>query len=148
LAKKAVTDGIKDGYNVIYDTTGDSGISKLEKKCLEMRAAGATRIEGHYAFPGSIEEAYSRSMARYEHGSESGLKRYVDPEVIKNSHKDVACTWLNAAKKGVFDKLTLWSTDVPKGAKPELIAEAIGGNVRIHDENLYNKFKSISGLYD
>ena len=145
LGKKAVTDGIKDGYNVVYDTTGDSGITKLEQKVAQMREAGAGRVDGHYAFPGSVEEAYRRSMERFDHAKD-GLKRYVDPEVIKASHHDVAGTWMNAARKGTFDKLTIWSTAVEKGQPPVEIAEAEGGKIKVHNEDLFNKFRLVGGI--
>jgi hypothetical protein len=135
---QGVNNSLSGGYHTLYDSTGDGGYEKLKKKVEKFRASGASRIESAYAFPGSIETAIMRSDKRAERTG-----RKVPHAVIYDSHQKVVNCWLNAAQDGLFDKLTLWSTDVPKGAAPKAVATSEGGNITVHDQETFDKFKRV-----
>ena len=145
LSKEGVSRGLKGGYDMIYDTSGDTAPDKLHGKVQEFRKLGATRVEANYAFPGSIKEAQRRADSRAAKG-EGGLRRFVPPAVLSANHAEVARCWLRAAERKTFDKLGLWSTAGEFGKPPSLIAMAVGGKIEVVDKKLFDEFKKIGGM--
>lgn len=138
LAKRGVFQSIKDGCDTIYDTSGDSHISRLSDKVAQFRAAGARRVVAHYATPGSREEAIRRVNARA--AAAGAARRDIPAPAVIANHQAVARTWADAARQGVFDELTLWSTAGAFGSPPTQIAHASGGHITVLDQAAYDAF--------
>ena len=51
---------------------------------------------------------------------------------------------MEAAKRGTFDKQTLWSTAGKFGSPPTKIAEASNGKIDVQDKAMFDKFKEIA----
>jgi hypothetical protein len=142
MGKEGVERALRANKNVVYDSTGGHGIDDLKTNVARFRAAGAGRVEGNYAFPGSVEEAQRRTDIRAERSQ--GLRRYIPPSELRAVHQEVARTWFAAAKQGVYDKLGLWSTAGKYGDPPTLIATAEGGKISVHDQKQFDAFKKMS----
>lgn len=138
LAKEGVRESLAAGYNVVYDTSGDSGGALLAEKVASFREAGATRVEASYATPGSIEEAVNRTDARAERSE--GSRRYVPHSLVEANHINVAQSWVYSAEHATFDKLSLYSTAGPMGSTPPLIASAENGVITVHDQAAFDAF--------
>jgi hypothetical protein len=144
ISKQGVSMGLKSGYDILYDTSGDTDPDHLAEKVAGFRSQGAGKVFGDYAFCGSIEEAQARSDARAEQSD--GLRRYVPSDVLEANHREVAQCWYASAKSGTFDGLRLWDTSGPMGSTPTLIASAEGGNITVSDQTQYDKFMAIGGI--
>jgi hypothetical protein len=141
LAKQGVALGLAGNHDVVYDTSGDTDPDRLAAKIAGFRALGAGRVEGDYAFPGTVEEAQARADARA--ANSDGLRRYVPPDLLSANHAEVSRVWQAAADRGTYDTLRLWSTAGPLGSQPSLIAEAAGGKTTVHDPVQFAAFKAI-----
>jgi hypothetical protein len=137
MAKDLIPQGLKSSRDVVYDSTGDSGIEKLEKKVKQMRADGAKEVHARYATV-DVEEAIRRADAR---GKKTG--RYVPHDYIRATHQDVAKTTLAAIERGTFDSLDLYDTGVPEGQKPKLIAKYTkSGGLEVVDNDAWEAHKA------
>jgi hypothetical protein len=141
IAKTGVNGGLADGYNVIYDTSGDTDPDKLADKVAKFRKQGATRVEANYAFSGSIDESQRRADYRAEHSK--GARRYVPRALLEANAREVSRCWLKSAERGIFDKLTLYSTAGKFGDPPVLIASAENGKITVHDQKQFDTFKQL-----
>jgi hypothetical protein len=146
LAKEAARRGLHDGYDVIYDTSGNGGFHDLAAKVADFRAHGAAKVIANYAWPGSIEAAQNRANGRVQ--QTHGARRPVDPKELATNHKQVSYDWHEAARRGTFDKLYLWSTAGPLGSHPTLIATAEGGKITVHNPERYRYFAKVGGWSD
>lgn len=152
MAKEATTSSLQAGHDVVYDTTGDSGIEKLSGKVQVMRDSGAKHIVAHYATL-DVDEAVKRSDARYEKAKMEFKKgkgpppRYVAHEYLRSQHDDVNRTALAAIKHGTFDKLDIWDTGGPHGEPPVHVAsyDKAGGGLKVHDEGAWSRFQKRGG---
>lgn len=143
LAKLGVKSAIKEGYDVTYDTSGDTSLKSISSKVLDFRQDGAAEVVIDYAFPGSVEEAVKRADERA--ANMVGMKRYIPHDLLRANHREVARTFIDTANSGIFDRQRLWSTVGKFGDPLSLIAEVNSGELKIHDEVLWNKFKKIGG---
>lgn len=113
LAKRINTVAQMNGYNVVYDGTGDGSVRSVEKKINEARSNGLT-VKGVYVtIP--TEVAVERCAKR---GARSG--RVVPDDTIRDIHAKVSQILPEVAH--MFDEVKLFSNI----DKVELIAQ--GGN--------------------
>jgi hypothetical protein len=146
IAKQGVMDALGNGYDVVYDSSGDSGIVRLTNKIKQFRDAGAIRVVAEYATPGSVQKAQARAAARAQ-GS-NGLRRHVPAPLLLANHYDVSHTWLMAAATGLFDALRLWSTAGPLKSPPSLIATAVRRRIKVSNQRAFDEFLGIGGLLE
>lgn len=131
------------GYDVTYDTSGDSSTKSISDKVEDFRKSGADKVVIDYAFPGSVQEAITRADYRAEHSE--GLRRYVPHDILEANHRDVVRTFIDTAGKGIFDRQRLWSTAGKFGDPLKLIVEVKEGKITVHDEKMWDAFKKIGG---
>lgn len=129
LAKRIMSVGQKNGYNVTLDGTGDGSVSSLMKKIEGAKAAGC-RVEGVYATV-PTDVALARSAARAE---KTG--RVVPNDVIRQTHKKVSQVLPECAE--YFDDVKLY--DTTDGAI--LIATGGGGKPLTPVKGQEKRFKS------
>jgi predicted ABC-type ATPase len=134
MAKESTTHAIKAGHDVVLDTVGDSGISKLQAKVEQLRRDGATKIVASYA-TNDVDTALERATSR---GIREG--RVVNAKYLRESHADVARTVPAAIERGVFDELTVWDTE---DRAPRLLATYTrGSGLKINDQIGWDRFLS------
>lgn len=134
MAKVALRAAISGGHDTVYDSVGDSGIDKLEKKVNEMRASGAKRVVAAYVTV-DIDEAVRRANAR---AAKTG--RVVKEKYIREAHSDVSRTTVAAIERGTFDELKLYNND---GTVPTLVAEYTRETgLFVHDEAAWEAHKA------
>lgn len=144
VSKRMYRESLGSGRHTVYDSVGDNGEAKVSAKVAEMRASGATRVDGHYATVHphtAIARAETRSATP---GPDYGRK--VDKVEIVRQHRDVSATWLDLANKGTFDTLTL--TDRNTQGAPKLIAKAVKGKIEVYDDDAFSTFLSYTELPD
>lgn len=129
LAKRISTAAQKNGYNVVYDGTGDGSVKSVEKKLAEAKANGLVTKGVYVTVPTDI--AVERSNAR---GIKTG--RVVPEKTIRDTHKKVSQILPEVAH--LFDGgVQLFSTD----GEVKLIAEGgKGKGLKAVDQKLYNEF--------
>lgn len=135
MSQEAVKEGLAGGHDVVYDSSGDGGIDKLEKKVKAMRANGAKKVVAHYATV-DVDEAIKRSDARAKVEG-----RFVPHAYLRKVHQDVTRTALGAIERGVYDKLDLWDTSA--AGEPVHVAtyDKAAGGLKIHDDKAWENFK-------
>jgi predicted ABC-type ATPase len=101
LAKRALSIGNKERYNITLDGTGDGSVKSVLKKIDAARAAGA-RVEGIYVTV-PTDVAVERALAR---GAKTG--RIVRPDVVTGTHQKVSEILPQVADK--FDSVKLFDT--------------------------------------
>lgn len=116
LVKRTVSAAQKNGYNVLWDGTGDGSVASMKKKIAQAKASGYT-VNLRYVTC-SIEEALNRAKTR---AAKTG--REVPYDVVINTHKKVSEILPQIAS--ICDDVQLWDTN---GKKPKLIA--VGGKGR------------------
>jgi predicted ABC-type ATPase len=129
LAKRISTAAQKNGYNVVYDGTGDGSVKSVEKKLTEAKANGLVTKGVYVTVP--TEVAWQRSQAR---AAKTG--REVPEATVKGTHKKVSQILPEVAH--MFDGgVQLFSTD----GEVKLIAEGgKGKGLTAKDEKLYAEF--------
>lgn len=130
VSQQAIAHAALNGFDAVYDSTGDSGIEKLTKKVNQMRAGGH-RIVAHYVTV-DTEEAVRRSNER---GAKSG--RYVPEDAIRGTHAGVSTVLPQAIDAGLFDEMTLWDNNEKS---PRKVASSVGKNLTVHDPELWQRF--------
>lgn len=128
LAKRVYEVAAKNGYDVVYDGTGDGSVGSVKKK-LATATANGMKTKGVYATV-PTETAVQRANAR---AAKTG--RVVPEEQIRGTHKKVSQILPEVAS--MFDSVELY--DTTNGAK--LIAT--GGNGKglvAKDEKLFAAF--------
>lgn len=133
LAKRVMSTGMENGYNVVLDGTGDGSVRSVMSKIEEARAKGM-KVEGYYVTcPTQI--AVDRNQARANDPKEKG--RLVREEIVRATHKKVSQILPQVAKH--FDRVQLY--DSGDGFPPKLIAEGGGGkDLTILDAKRYDAF--------
>lgn len=116
LVKRTVSAAQKNGYNVLWDGTGDGSVAGMKKKIMQAKKAGYT-VNLRYVTC-STEEAVDRAKKR---AAKTGRK--VPYEVVVNTHKKVSKILPEIA--AMCDDCQLWDTN---GKKAKLIA--VGGKGR------------------
>lgn len=133
MSQRAVREGLRQGHDVVYDSSGDGGIAKLEAKVAAMRANGASRIVAHYVTV-DINEAIQRSDLRAKTEG-----RFVPHAYLQQVHRDVSRTALAAVQKGIYDSFDLWDNS---GTTPTHVASYTkGGGLKIADQSAWEAFK-------
>lgn len=139
MVKDTMHTAIQQGHDVVYDSTGDSGIDKLSAKVEKMRAAGAQRVVAAYATV-DPKTAILRSDGRAETpGPDFG--RVVNHRYIEQTHADVSRTFQAALKRGTFDEATLWDTN-GKDAKL-VVSYTREGGLTVKDPAAWSAFQAI-----
>jgi predicted ABC-type ATPase len=131
LSKVLTKDAARAGHHVVVDGTGNSDYDKLAAKVKVLRDAGHT-IKAYYA-TNDVELAVKLAKER---GDKTG--RYVPEEYTRAIHASVSRVLPEAIKKGLYDEVKLFNTDVKGHARP--IATAHGKHLTIHDEKLWQEF--------
>lgn len=123
LAKRTSSVAYDEGYDTIYNGTGDGSPNSLRKKIEEARAKGY-RVEGKYATV-DTEEAVKRNQLRYEHAiAEGRVARKVNPDEVRRIHANVTNRLVEFAKD--FDYVELWDNNGAQGQQ-KMIATGGGG---------------------
>lgn len=140
ISNQLIAHAATESKNMVYDSTGDSGIEKLTKKVNQMRASGHA-VHAHYVTVDTAE-AIKRSDKR---GERTG--RFVPHETIKQIHASVSAVLPQAIQRGLFDEVTLWDNN---DATPRKVVSAKGSKMEIHDAALWQRFldkaKAVDGL--
>jgi predicted ABC-type ATPase len=134
LSKQIVGEALKSGRNVTMDGTGDGGFDSLSKKVNSWRSGGANHINAAYV-TAPTEVALQRAMARAQ---QTG--RYIDPQVIRNIHRQVSSVLHQAVQSGLFDNVQLYDTHETGGDQPALVMSSHGKDMRVHDPRRWESF--------
>ena len=94
-------------------------ILKLKQQGYEVHLVGITI---------STKEAIKRAKRRKD--------RYVEEDIIKQSHKNFTNTWIELCKDSGVDSFSLYDNSQSNGKPPTLIMDKNG----IYEENLFNQF--------
>lgn len=137
LAKRAYEVALSEGYNVVYDGTGDGSVRSVEKKVKAARDAGYD-VNAVYVTV-DTDEAIKRSDKRYEDAKSKGENpRKVPHDYIRECHS--AVTDISVECAPMFDSIQVYDNNGPKGST-KLIAE--GGNgkhLTAVDTDGFNKY--------
>lgn len=144
VSKQMYRESLSSGRDTLYDSVGDNGAVKVSGKVAEMRANGARRVEGHYATV-HPDTAVARAQARARRPGDPSYGREVPETEIRRQHADVSRTWVDLARSGTFDHLTLWDTSGGESDPARMIAEAAGGRITVHDSDAFEQFRSYAG---
>lgn len=137
MTKVATQRALESGHDVVLDTVGDSGIKKLTEKVEAMRAQGAKKIVARYVTI-DVDTAAQRALAR---GESEG--RVVNEKYLRDAHADVSRTVQAAIETGLFDDLSVYDNDVPRGEKPHKIATYTkAGGLKVLDSGRWDAFKA------
>lgn len=141
MAKATTGVALASGHDVVYDAVGDNGIASVIKNVQRFRDQGAERVTANYATI-NPDVALQRAIKRA-----AGNGRVVPEKVFRDAHADVNATAWAAGQRDVFDAITVWDSDVPKGDPPIKVWSKVKGSpVEIHDANLFAKFRDRAGL--
>lgn len=123
LAKRTASVSYDEGYDTIYNGTGDGSRNSLKSKIDEARAKGY-RVEGKYATV-DTEEAVRRNRQRYLNAVARGENpRLVSDDEVRKIHKNVTNRLVEFAPQ--FDYVELWDNNGAVG-QTTLIATGGGG---------------------
>ena len=131
LVKRVSTEASLRRLNMVLDTTGDGSIEHLASKLAPLR------VEGHrvVAFYASNDTELAVRLAA-ERGAKIG--RHVPENFIRDTHAGVSRTLPEAVKRGLFDEVTLYDTNVLGEAR--LVMSGRGKEMTIHNEALWQQF--------
>ena len=123
----------------MLDGTGDSSIEKLEAKVKIARAAGAT-VSGRYVtLPTDLAVENNRKRAAQLKAA-GRPAREVPESILRETHKAVSRTLVAAVERGTYDDVELWDTTV--FGKSVKVMSAVGTNMTVHNEELWERFKA------
>lgn len=131
LSKRIMKEASEKGYNILLDGTGDSSLESLSKKAATLKKNGK-KLTANYVTV-DTEVAVSRNKARAE---KTG--RLVPEAFVRNTHKNISKIVPEAVKRGLFDEFNLYDTN--KSGDARLVASAKGTKLRIHDQELWDRF--------
>ncbi|MEO6997625.1 MAG: zeta toxin family protein, partial [Terracoccus sp.] len=138
MTKGALSKAIATRKDIVYDSTGDSGIDALTAKVNGMRAMGVKKVNASYATL-DTDVAQKRSNIR---GAQTG--RFVPHDVLVANHKEVSKTMIQAMDRGLFDHQQIWDTS---GRKPELVASSSREHgVSVVNPTLWSNLQKRAGL--
>ena len=122
LAKRFSEVAYKEGYNVVYDGTGDGSNGSVAKKINTARANGY-RVEAKYVSI-DTEEAVRRNQKRYDDAVARGETPRLPPvERVISTH--TKCTDISVTMAKEFDYIEIWDNN---GARGQQKLIATGGN--------------------
>lgn len=123
LAKRFAEVACKEGYNVVYDGTGDGSPRSVQKK-IDVAKANGYKTEAKYVTI-DTEEAVRRNQARYDDAVARGeTPRLVSPDYVRSCHAKV--TDISVKMAGEFDSIEVWDNNGAKGQQ-KLIATGGSG---------------------
>jgi len=132
LSKKALAAATAGKHDVVLDGTGDSSIESLSAKVASMRKNGH-RVEATYVSL-DTELAVSNAQAR-----KAKTGRSVPEDVIRDTHASVSRVLPQALDRDLFDKVSLYDTNV-NGSPRLVMTKEKGKDPVIHDRKLWNDF--------
>lgn len=127
LANQLYEVASREGYNIIFDGTGDGSTASVEARIATAQKNGM-RVEAKYVSV-NTDDAYKRSQNRYNEDMEKFLAGKGDPpreipeKYLRDCHGKVTDISVEVASK--FDHIELWDNNGEKG-QAKKIAE--GGN--------------------
>lgn len=136
IAKRIVARGTEEGYTMLIDGVGDSGIEKMQSKVLNYKSLGAPVTANYITI--DFDTAYARMRKRGDEMKARGeIPRYVPAAEMAEQHADVARTFYQGVQRGLFEQFTLWDNS---GSGPVIVAEGRGTQLTIHRQDLWNAF--------
>ncbi len=130
VSKKAVSQATSQGFDVVMDGTGDSGIENLRAKVQRWRKDGHRIVASYATVP--TETAIERSVAR---AKKTG--RDVPLKFIKDVHRTISQILPQAIEEGLFDEMKLFDNST---GESQLVVSAQGNQLQIHNQQLWNDF--------
>lgn len=131
LAKRAVREGLEDGFDTTLDGTGDGGIAKLTKKVQQARDKGYQVTADYVTI--DTDEAVRRALTRAE---KSG--RLIGEGTIRGIHRQVSRDFRDAIERNLFDEVRLYNNAILDN--PILIMEQKAGRTTIFRQDLWDDF--------
>jgi hypothetical protein len=136
ISKDLIQAAVKNGYNMLVDTVGDSGITKLTENVERMRSAGAP-VHANYITM-DVDRAIKGAEIRAE---KPPLYRSVPESVLRAAHQDVTNTFVAAVTNNLFDHYTLWDNNGPKGSTPtKIVSGERGKPMVVHNAETWKRF--------
>lgn len=145
LAKRAYEVALNEGYNVVYDGTGDGSVKSVEKKIKAARDKGY-EVNGVYVTV-DTEEAVIRSDQRYESAKAKGENpRRVPHDYIRSCHAKVTDISVECAP--MFDSIEIYDNNGPKGSTKLIAKGGNGQHLTAVDEPAFRNYlaKGSNGL--
>jgi predicted ABC-type ATPase len=133
MSQMAVREALRQGRNVVYDSSGDGGIAKLEAKVATMRENGAERVIANYVTI-DIKDAIRRSDERAKTEG-----RFVPHAYLEQVHRDVTRTTIAAIQRGVYDSLDLW--DNSGKTVVHVASYTRGTGLKVIDQSAWDSFQ-------
>jgi len=127
------------GTDIVLDGTGNGNYDKLVGKIQEQREFGYAVKATYLTVP--TGEAVTRSNNR---ALDSSKRRYVPEKIVRETHASVSRVYPRAVEDGLFDSSALYFTGEGRGSKPILIAESLGSNLTILDNDAFTDFTNKS----
>jgi hypothetical protein len=152
MAKEVASRALTEKHNLVVDGVGDSTPGRMENGVwkpgsFEKKVRAAVKA-GHSVRVEYMHLPVDKALAR-EHVRSKRTNRKVNEGTLREGHRESASRFGEIAKvDGV--KLRIYSSDVPKGTDPKLIAEGVGGprglaGLRVLDRAAYNGFITKGG---
>jgi phage portal protein BeeE/predicted ABC-type ATPase len=142
IAKRMQSEAEDLGLNMVIDGTGDSKEGKFVKKLRQANDAGYDVSVAYVTVP--TDTAVTRAVKR---AFKSG--RWVPEPEIRKQHRNISKNWKDVKdlkflrdiqvydnNDGAADPLSI----APVQSTPTLIASGKGGDVHVHDDDLYASF--------
>ena len=130
ISKQIVNQAVNQKWDLVLDGVGDGSYEGMKAKVDQQRELGK-RVVANYVTTDtevSVERAKSR-------GERTG--RVVPESYIRSMHKEISRLVPRMAEEGLFDELKLFDNN---SGSPKLIFEQNGKNIKVHDQDAYNKF--------
>ena len=130
IAKMIQAEAMRRKLNVLVDGTGDAEKGKFLGKMRDADERGY-KVEVILADV-PTETAIDRMIER---GKRQG--RFVPVKIVREIHRGVAARHKEWRSQAFLDHWEVWDND---GSQPVLLAEGGGGNITVHEKDLYEKF--------
>lgn len=134
IGKQLMTQALKDSRNMTLDGTGDTTLEKLGGKTALMHASGHEVVAEYVTLPIKMAQERADERARMTD------RRFVPPAAMKAVHEEVSRIFPEAVRQGMFDRARLWDTRGPRGSRPTLVMSAVGKEITVHDQALWEEF--------
>lgn len=137
LTDRGMQESFDGRQNTLLDGTGNNSLPKLKQRIDRARERGYP-VRAVYATV-SIEEAMRRNIKRAETpGPDFG--RLPPEAIVRETHASVSRIVPEAVAQGLFDQFELWDTEHQTGGKPTKVASAVGTELTVHDQTLWDAF--------
>ncbi len=135
LSKRVGSEAGSSGRDVVFDSTGDGTIEKLEAQVNRYRIFGH-KVVANYATV-DTDAAVARAFAR---GKQTG--RYVPETYIRENHKQVSVVFQQALERNLFDEANLFDTNNDATGPRLVLSFKREQGLVIHDQGLWEAFKA------